>query len=77
MEQARHEFSDPLTNPSPFGGWLVQSFGHETAGDEINQKLGRDTVKVGYYARTGAWQTRFRKRSPRYTPHYNQFMNVR
>jgi DNA polymerase V len=45
--------------------------------DEINQKLGRDTVKVGYYARTGAWQTRFRKRSPRYTTNWNELMKVR
>lgn len=48
-----------------------------TAMDEINKKLGRDTVRVGLYAHAGAWNTRFRKRSPRYTTKWNELMIVK
>ena len=33
--------------------------------DEINKRLGRDTVRVEMLACAGAWQTRFRKRLQR------------
>ena len=45
--------------------------------DAINEKLGRDTVRVGLFARTGNWQTRIRKRSPRYTTKWDELMRVR
>ena len=48
-----------------------------TAMDAINQKLGRDTVRLGLYSGTGSWQTRFRKRSPRFTTKWDELMTVK
>lgn len=45
--------------------------------DEVNKKLGRDTVRIGLFSRVGAWNTRFRKRSPRYTTKWNELMIVK
>ena len=45
--------------------------------DAINKRFGRDTLRVGLYARTGNWRTRFRKRSPRFTTNWNELMRVR
>ena len=45
--------------------------------DSINRKLGKDTVKFGLFESQGLWQTRFSKRSPRYTTKWDELLEVR
>lgn len=44
--------------------------------DSINRKYGRETVKVGLYPSGGVWQTRFARRSPRYTTRWDELCTV-
>jgi DNA polymerase V len=42
--------------------------------DTLNNKFGKDTVRCGLFPTSGAWQTRFERRSPAYTTDWRQLM---
>jgi DNA polymerase V len=44
--------------------------------DQLNGKYGRDTVRCGVFHTSGAWRTRFAKRSPRYTTRWSEICDV-
>jgi len=44
--------------------------------DGLNAKFGRDVVRCGLFEREGKWRTRFGKRSPRYTTHWEEILQV-
>jgi DNA polymerase V len=44
--------------------------------DRVNAKYGRDTVRCGVFHTSGAWRTRFAKRSPRYTTRWPEICDV-
>lgn len=44
--------------------------------DSLNRKYGRDAVRYGLFPMTGNWKTRFGKRSPRYTTHWDELLQV-
>lgn len=44
--------------------------------DGLNRKYGRDAVRYGLFPTTGNWRTRFGKRSPRYTTHWEELLTV-
>src|SRR5262249_24959111 len=40
--------------------------------DTLNIKFGKDTVRCGLFPKSGAWRTRFERRSPAYTTAWRQ-----
>jgi DNA polymerase V len=44
--------------------------------DGLNLKFGRDTVRCGLFPSSGAWRTRFERRSPAYTTDWRQLMTA-
>jgi DNA polymerase V len=44
--------------------------------DGLNLKFGRDTVRCGLLPSSGAWRTRFERRSPAYTTDRRQLMTT-
>ena len=44
--------------------------------DGLNLKFGRDTVRCGLFPNSGAWRTRFERRSPAYTTDWRQLMTA-
>lgn len=44
--------------------------------DQINARMGRDTIKFGITGFKQHWQTKFDKRSPRYTTAWNEILSV-
>jgi DNA polymerase V len=47
-----------------------------SAVDSLNAKFGKDTVKCGLFPNSGAWRTRFERRSPAYTTDWRQLMTA-
>jgi DNA polymerase V len=45
--------------------------------DEINRRYGRDTVRFGIVRPKAHWQTKFRRRSPRYTTRLSEVLSVK
>ncbi len=44
--------------------------------DALNTKFGKDTVRCGLFPDSGAWRTRFERRSPAYTTDWRQLMTA-
>jgi DNA polymerase V len=44
--------------------------------DALNIKFGKDTVRCGLFPNSGAWRTRFERRSPAYTTDWRQLMTA-
>jgi DNA polymerase V len=44
--------------------------------DALNIKFGKDTVRCGLFPNSGAWRTRFERRSPAYTTDWQQLMTA-
>lgn len=44
--------------------------------DSLNEKFGRDTVRLDIFPTTGDWRTRFGRRSPRYTTRWSEILTV-
>lgn len=44
--------------------------------DRINNKFGRDAIRLGIIDRKQIWRTKFEKRSPRYTTNWNELLRV-
>ena len=44
--------------------------------DALNVKFGKDTVRCGLFPKSGAWKTRFERRSPAYTTDWRQLMTA-
>jgi Domain of unknown function (DUF4113)/impB/mucB/samB family C-terminal domain len=42
--------------------------------DALNIKFGKDTLRCGLFTNSGAWRTRFERRSPAYTADWRQLM---
>jgi DNA polymerase V len=44
--------------------------------DSLNAKWGKEAVRCGLFPNSGAWKTRFERRSPNYTTDWRQLMTV-
>jgi DNA polymerase V len=44
--------------------------------DGLNLKFGKDTVRCGLFPNSGAWRTRFERRSPAYTTDWRELMTA-
>ena len=44
--------------------------------DSLNAKWGKDAVRCGLFPNSGAWRTRFERRSPAYTTDWRQLMTA-
>lgn len=44
--------------------------------DEVNERFGRDTLAFAVTALDKPWQTKFKKKSKRYTTHWNELLTV-
>lgn len=44
--------------------------------DSLNARFGKDSVRCGLFPSTGAWRTRFERRSPAYTTDWQQLMTA-
>lgn len=44
--------------------------------DALNIKFGKDTVRCGLFPTSGAWRTRFERRSPAYTTDWRELMTA-
>lgn len=44
--------------------------------DEINARMGRDTVRLGALETRRQWMTKFERRSPRFTTNWNEILTV-
>ena len=44
--------------------------------DSLNARWGKDTVRCGLFPNSGAWRTRFARRSPNYTTDWRQLMTA-
>jgi uncharacterized protein DUF4113 len=44
--------------------------------DALNIKFGKDTVRCGLFPNSGAWRTRFERRSPAYITDCRQLMTA-
>jgi DNA polymerase V len=44
--------------------------------DSLNDKFGKDAVQCGFFPDTGAWRTRFERRSPSYTTDWRELMTA-
>jgi len=47
-----------------------------SAVDALNIKFGKDTVRCGLFPNSGAWKTKFERRSPAYTTDWRQLMTA-
>ncbi|MCL4409198.1 MAG: Y-family DNA polymerase [Gammaproteobacteria bacterium] len=45
--------------------------------DKLNRELGKGTVQLGLPRKGNAWSLRSERRTPRYTTHWNELLNVR
>jgi hypothetical protein len=44
--------------------------------DSLNARWGKDTVRCGLFPNSGAWRTRFARRSPNYNTDWRQLMTA-
>jgi DNA polymerase V len=45
--------------------------------DSLNARLGKDTLRCGLFPSSGAWRTKFARRSPNYTTNWGELMTAR